>query len=353
MLDGLVEPLAVHLHPLVAEQHQAVAARAQRLDLLRRQRAVSQGHLHLEVQHRIGAHACRRLTADRHRDPRPWPLAPPVGYPYRQAAPLQLRHALQEAIGMRRRPCQRAVEVAGIGQRPHPVARPGRLLHRRQQVDQRRPVSRAGVLLQGIAQRQMLEATAGAEAGRVGGQKRERPLLVVLVLGQVEADPSHLPPARRPCAQQAGHAARGRGGVLHPRVELLPQALQEVRREILASLHRRSVQHPGGQERVARRLDRRLPGVLGQVAELGQVVFRKLLPVAQAGDLLCRQFPRRQGEERAAPIAPKGVQHGTQSGRGFLRCGIRLPAQMTGRRQSHPHGCRLCTARASGRHQSG
>ena len=104
MLDGLVEPLAVHLHPLVAKQHQVVAARAQRLELLRRQQDVSQGHLHLEVQHRIGAHPCRRLTADRHRDPWPWPFAPPVGYPYRQAAPLQLRHALQKATGMRRRP---------------------------------------------------------------------------------------------------------------------------------------------------------------------------------------------------------------------------------------------------------
>ena len=182
-----------------------------------------------------------------------------------------------------------------------------------------------------------LRRPPGAEACGVGGQERERPLLVVPVLGQVEADPSHLPPARRPRAQQAGHAARGRGGVLHPRVELLPQAPQEVRREILASLHRRSVQDPGGQERVARRLDRHLPGVRRQVAEPGQVVFRKLLPVAQAADLLGRQLLRRQGEKRAAPIAPKGVQHGTQSGRGFLRCGIRFPAQMTGRRQSHGH----------------
>ena len=154
----------------------------------------------------------------------------------------------------------------------------------------------------------MLEASPGAEAGGVGGQERERPLLVVPVLREMEADPPHLPPAWRPRAQQGGHAARGGGGVLHPRVELLPQTPQEVRREILASLHRRSVQDPGGEERVARRLDRHLSGVLGQVAEPGQVVFRKLLPVAQAGDLLRRQLLRRQGEERAAPVAPKGVQ---------------------------------------------
>ena len=342
--ERLSQPLAVHLHPLVADQHQAVAGAAQRLQLPGRQRAVAQGDLDAEVQHRVGAHPRRRRAADRDRHLRPLPLAPPVGHPYREAAALQLRHALQEAIGMLGRPGQRAVEIAGVGQSPHPVACPGRLLHRRQQVDQRRPVLRPGVLLQGAAQRQVLEASPRAEACGVGGQERERPLLVVPVLGQVEADPSHLPPARRPCAQQAGHAARGRGGVLHPRVELLPQALQEVRREILASLHRRSVQDPGGQERVARRLDRHLLGVRRQVAEPGQVVFRKLLPVAQAGDLLGRQLLRRQGEERAAPIAPKGVQHRSQSGRGFLRCGIRLPAQMTGRRQSHAHGCRLCTA---------
>ena len=200
-----------HLHPLVAEQHQAVAGAAQRFQLLRRQRAVAQGNLHLEVQHRVGAHPRRRLTADRDRHLRPRPFAPPVRDPDRQAAPLQFRHASQEAIGMLGRPRQRAVEVAGIRQLPHPGARLGRLLHRRQQGDQRRAVVRPCVLLHGVAQRQVLEASAGAETGGESGQKRERARLIVLVLGQMEADPPH------PAASVAHGLAATRPGRRRPR----------------------------------------------------------------------------------------------------------------------------------------
>ena len=346
MGDRLIQPLAVHLHPLVAQQHQVVGGVAQRLQLVCRQRAVAERDLHPEIQHRIGAHPSRRLGADRDRDLRPRPLAPPVGDPYRQPAQLQLRHALQEPVGIRGRPGQRAIQVAGVRQRAHPRARLGRLLHRRQQVDQRCPVVGPGILLQGVAQRLVLEPAAGAEAGCIGGKERERPLLVIPVLGQVEADPSHLPPARRPLAQQRARAAGSRGGLAHPLVEPLPQAPQAVGRQIFAALHRRRVQHPGGEQTVVGRLHRDPLGLGRQVAQPGQVVFRKLLPVAQAGDLLRRQPLCRQGKERRAPVASERVHDGSQVGSdgSSLRRRIGLPAQMAARRQSYAHERRLSPA---------
>ena len=135
-----------------------VAARQQRLQLLRRQRLVSERHSHIEIQHGLHAERGLFLRADGHRDPRARPPLPPVGQPHRQTALFQVRNREQESLGQVRRPCQRLIDLPRIDQFPHPVAARGGLLDRSEQVYQRGPIVLSGVLLQGPAQSQVLQA---------------------------------------------------------------------------------------------------------------------------------------------------------------------------------------------------
>ena len=198
-------------------------------------------------------------------------------------------------------------------------------------------VLRPGVLLQRPAERQVLHPSARAESGGVRGHERERPLLVVPVLGQVEADSPHLMPARGPRAQKRRQAAgRGPDGFAHPRVQVAPDPLQAVLGEILAPVHRGGGQNPGRAVGRRRGLDPDIRLVLRQMAQCGQVAFGDLLPEARSGCFMRVDPVRRQREERFSPV---GVQDGFQTGdvgRHWVTV-ARRPAQMPGRRQSDAH----------------
>ena len=198
-------------------------------------------------------------------------------------------------------------------------------------------VLRPGVLLQRPAERQVLHPSARAESGGVRGHERERPLLVVPVLGQVEADSPHLMPARGPRAQKRRQAAgRGPDGFAHPRVQVAPDPLQAVLGEILAPVHRGGGQNPGRAVGRRRGLDLNTRLVLRQMAQRGQVAFGDLLPEAQGGRFMGVDTVRRQREERGAPVGVEGGLQGREGGRDGV-AGARRPAQLPGRRQSETH----------------
>ena len=67
VLDGLAQPLAVHLDPLALEQHQAVVAVEQGVQLFARQGGIAERDPHVEVQHRADVEPRRRPGPDRHR----------------------------------------------------------------------------------------------------------------------------------------------------------------------------------------------------------------------------------------------------------------------------------------------
>ena len=343
VLDGLPQPVAVHLDPLALEQHQILVAVEQRLQLAGRQRLAAQGDVHVEVHHRAGADERRLRAADRDADLRARSFAPPVRQPHRQAALLERRHAAQKLIGAVRRPRQRPVYVARVHQRLHPVACLSRLLYRRQQRDERRAVPRARVLFQRPAQRQILHPSRRAEAGGIGGHERERPVGIALVLGQVEADPTHLVPARRPRAQQRGQSAQGRGRRAHPLVKMGPDALQVVQGEILAAVHRRGGQNPAGAVGWRRRHDLNRQRLLGQMAQRCQIALGDLLPVAHSGRFARVNPVRRQREERFAPVGVENGLQARQDGRDGVAVAGR-PAKLSGRRQSEAHAARCATA---------
>ena len=80
----------------------------------------------------------------------------------------------------------------------------------------------------------------------------------------------------------------------------------------------------------------KLSGVLGNVAQAGEIALRELLPVAHARHALSRDLLRREGEEGLAPIGLEGALQGRRCGRRSLVPGG-LPAQATRRRQSYAH----------------
>ena len=343
VLDRLPEPVAVDLHPLPLEQHEVAVAGEQRLDLRVRQRLPGQRDGDVEVQHRVRADHRRRPASDGDADPRPRPLAPPVRQSHGQAGRLQLRHAAQQPIGAIRRPRQRLVDLARVDERPHPRARLRGLLDRRQQRDERRPVPGAGILRQRPAQGQVPHPSARREPGGVRRQEGERPLLVVRVLRQVEADPPHLVPARGPRPQERRQPAGLGRRLPDPRVQVAPDPPQALLGEVLAPAHRRGGQDPGGAVGRPRRLDLDARLLLRQLAQRRQVPLAYLLPEARGRRSLGVDPLRRQGEERLAPVGRERRFQAREAGWEGVAV-ARRPAEMPGRRQSEAHEGRSVTS---------
>ena len=336
VLDGFTQSVPVYLDPLALEQHQAVLAAEQRIQLFGRQRGIAQGDTDVEVQHRAGVEHRWRPGTDRHRHLGPGPAAPPVRQPHRQPALLELRRTAQQPVGTRRRPGHGPIDVAGVHQIFHPVAGLGRLLHRREQLDERGAILRSRVLLQRLAQRQVLQPARRAEAGGIGRHEGERTRLVVPVLGQVEADPPHLMPFRRPPLQEGGQPTGARDGPPCPAVQAFPDALQCLFAEVLAAVHGRCGQDPVSTVGVGQALDLEALRILGNVAQAGEIALCEPLPITQARYALGRNLVRREGEESLAPVGLEGAMQWRRSGRRALVPG-RLPAQVSRGCQSYGH----------------
>ena len=334
--DGLLQLVAVHLHPLVLQQHQAIVAGEQGRQLLRRQRAVADRNLHLEVQHRGRIQPRRRRAAnrDRHLGARPFP--PPVRHPHRQPAALQLGNALQELIGLLRRPGRGAVHGPRIHQLPDPVTGAGSLLDRRQQLDQRGAVVGPGVLLQGAAQRHMPQPSRRTEAGGISSHERERECGIILVLRQVEAHPPHLLPLRGAGAQESGQSAARRDRLVDPLIEAGPDPLQALLRQVFPALHGRGREQPFGALGGCWRRQLEGLGVGRDVAQAGEIVLGKLLPIAHRRGTRRRGSRRGQPEQRAPPVGLKRFDGRRQRRRERL-VRRRLPPQLPRRGKSNRH----------------
>src|SRR2546422_1735451 len=79
------------------------------------------------------------------------------------------------------------------------------------------------------------------QPGRVGREEREWRLLVLAILGEIEVHPTHEVPGRVAALEEVLNRA-SRLGQLGPerRVELLPKAVEDSRRQVLRAGHRRS-----------------------------------------------------------------------------------------------------------------
>src|ERR1019366_5806860 len=95
-------------------------------------------------------------------------------------------NVLQELQGLLWAPAQRVKNLARIDHGLQPRAILGGALDGHQQRQQTFAVSRTGILLQGLTERQMLGLSLCRKSGRVGRKKRERGLLVLSVVGKVE-----------------------------------------------------------------------------------------------------------------------------------------------------------------------
>ena len=123
---------------------------------------------------------------------------------------------------------------------------------------ERRAILRPRVLLQGLAQRLVLHASLGREPGDVGRQERERMIRVALVLGEVERHAADEPPLGIELAQVGLHAPRMvRDLVADERIELGPPGGKDIRVEVFAPLHRRSLEDLERKVRRGRYGDRR------------------------------------------------------------------------------------------------
>ena len=246
--DRALEPLAIDLDPLAAQQHQRVGAGQQRGDLLRAQRLAVQRHVHVEVQHAFEPERRGLARADGagHLRPRRTVGAPGRRHAHDDAGAFQVGHAGKQARGLARRPAQRMVKFARIDHRPQPVAGLGGALHRQQQRQQLLAIGRAGVFAQRLAERHVLRARLGGELRRVGGEEGERRVGVAAVLRQIEVHAADQVPGRiQPLekALQVGLCRGKRRG--QRRGDLLPQRAQHVRRQVFRARHHRRRQHQG------------------------------------------------------------------------------------------------------------
>ena len=112
----------------------------------------------------------------------------------------------------------------------------------REQFDQGLLVLRAGVLLQGLAERLILDARRRRPGSGRRWPGRRRDVRVAAVLGQMETDPPHLMPERGPLLQEAGQSlATGGNLAADPGVEIFPDADQGRVAQVFSTLHRRNI----------------------------------------------------------------------------------------------------------------
>jgi hypothetical protein len=353
MLQGSLQPFGIHFHPAALEQHQALAAGQQGLDLVRAERVVAERHVQIEVQHRVQAEAGALALVHGELHARPRAGLPPVRDAHRQAAVLERRYALQEPMRVGRFPgARRPVDLAAVHERAQPGQALGRLLQGLQQAQQRGAVACAGVLLQRVAERHVPQASGVAQAGRIGRHECERPLGIGLVLRQVQADAAHLTPLRRAPGDEALQTAVVSQRLLRVRVQRLPERQQRVRGQVLAAGKRRCGAQPGVELRRRRWRHRGLGCIRRDMAQRGQILLGDALPIAQPGP--CRRLrpPRREQQQALAPVRCERANDLAVRQVGVGRVGSD-PAQLRRRRELELGHGRQSSPPASGASKSG
>ena len=192
------EPLRIHLHPVAANQLQAIAARQQRAHLGGGKAFAVERHFHLKIEQRVLAEQRGRAGADPRRDRGPgWlPARPGARRAHHDAGRSELGHVGEELPGVAARPAQGVINLALC----HHLLQPGAFgrgaLHRHQQRQQLRFAPAIRKFFERARQRQVLRLAVRRQASRVSGEKCERRVRVFAVLGQIEMHAPDLIPRR-------------------------------------------------------------------------------------------------------------------------------------------------------------
>ena len=100
VVEGFLQLLPIDLDPLPSEQDQAVVGGHQLPPFVLVELLVAQGELDLEIEHRFHVELLLLGVADRHAHAGPGTFLPPVGQADQDAALLEDRCVLEEAIGL-------------------------------------------------------------------------------------------------------------------------------------------------------------------------------------------------------------------------------------------------------------
>ena len=259
--ERALQPGPVHLHPLPAQQHQALGAGEQGADLLLGQGLAAERHCHVEVEQPVEAKLRGRAAADlrRHQRPGGAPGRPRRRHAHHHAGGFQVGHAFQQARRLRRRPAQRMEDLAGVDHR-----RAASRSARRRAA----PAAAATAAGCGWPRRRIRAGPRRAGGGgrgpaseswrRVGRHEGERRLRIATVLGQVEVHAAdQVPGPVQPLEDGLQRGAGLRHGGGHGEGEFRPQGAQHVRRQVLGARHHRRRQHQRGEFALGRRRDLR------------------------------------------------------------------------------------------------
>jgi len=202
-----------------------------------------EGYLHLEVEQSIHPDLRRRLAADRHFHLRTRRaiLAPARRHTHHYASALQSWDIFQGCQGLRGAPAQRMVNFARIDHGLQPRALLSRALDRHQKRQQVFAVACPGVLLQRLAERQMLRLRLHREPGRVGRQECKRRVFVLPVLGKIEVYAAHEVPGGMATFEELLHREIGCSQFgIEGRIDAMPQVGQQGGCQVFCAGHRRN-----------------------------------------------------------------------------------------------------------------
>ena len=315
LIERPAQSFMIDFDPLAADEGEPVGLREQALDLGRRQRLAVERHLHAEVEQRVQPELRRRLAADRrlHLRTRRPVHAPARRHAHDDAGAFQRRNVLQELQRLLRAPAQRMKDLAGVDHRLQPGALLGGALHRHQQRQQALAVFRAGIFLQGLAERQMLRLGLRRQPRRVGGQEGERGLFVLAVLGEIEMHAPDQIPGGMTGFEEVLNSNAGFGQFnIEGRIHASPEIGEDRSRQVLRTGHGRNrggqfVQFVFGGNR-----DGRLGPPLadtGKSAQRGHVARPKLAPIRQRPAAGSSRPRRRPGIESMTGAPDKRIPH--------------------------------------------
>jgi hypothetical protein len=309
---------------------EAVALREQRLDLGGGERLAVEGDADLEVEQRVLAELCGRSGADggAHHRARRAARAPGAGHADDHAGGLERRQIVQHLHRVGGRPAQRMEDLAALDHGGEPRRRLRRALHGEQQRQQRVLARGARVLLQRLAERQVLRLGRAGEPRGVGGEEREGRLLVAAVLGEVEVDAADQVPGRALRVEEVlERLARGGVGRAQRVAELGPQRGERVGGDVLAASHRRRGARQLGQLGERRRDRRRR---LGAGADRRDVARGEVAPEAERRRQRRADLGRAEPEEAGAGAVGEGGDQARgdvgRQGRGVVVVGQCEPA---------------------------
>jgi hypothetical protein len=176
------------------------------------------------------------------------------------------------------------IDVSRVEEFPHQGTLFGGSGDGRKELEERFSVAFPGELLERPGEGLVAYFFCPLQARRVGGQKGEGKLGILLVLRKMKANASYLPPERRAFNQESLEPSGGGGLAEQPGIERDPQALEAFGGEILGPFHRWScLEKTVGlfEGEWVETLQNGLPD--GTVTAFGEIARNKVSPVGKQG----------------------------------------------------------------------